>query len=67
MYHHVKELMYTVRVDTPDPKFGNMLLEQFGGDNGELAAAIQYSIQGLNCGNDQIGPSSRHRNEAHED
>src|SRR5688500_11963456 len=49
MYHHVKKLMYTVRVDTPDPKFGNMLLEQFGGANGELAAAMQYSIQGLNC------------------
>jgi manganese catalase len=49
MYHHVKKLMYTVRVETPDPKFGNMLLEQFGGANGELAAAMQYSVQGLNC------------------
>ena len=49
MYHHVKKLMYTVRVGTPDPKFGNMLLEQFGGANGELAAAMQYSVQGLNC------------------
>src|SRR6201992_1541764 len=49
MYHHVKKLMYTVRVDEPDPKFGKMLLEQFGGANGELAAAMQYSIQGLNC------------------
>jgi Mn-containing catalase len=49
MYHHVKKLMYTVRVDAPDPTFGNMLLEQFGGANGELAAAMQYSIQGLNC------------------
>jgi Mn-containing catalase len=49
MYHHVKKLMYTVRVDDPDPRFGNMLLEQFGGANGELAAAMQYSIQGLNC------------------
>src|SRR4051794_38506301 len=49
MYHHVKKLMYTVRVDAPDPAFGNMLLEQFGGANGELAAAMQYSIQGLNC------------------
>jgi Mn-containing catalase len=36
-------------VDEPDPRFGNMLLEQFGGANGELAAAMQYSIQGLNC------------------
>lgn len=49
MYHHVKKLMYTVRVDEPNPRFGNMLLEQFGGANGELAAAMQYSIQGLNC------------------
>jgi Manganese containing catalase len=49
MYHHVKKLMYTVRVDNPDPAFGNMLLEQFGGANGELAAAMQYSVQGLNC------------------
>lgn len=49
MYHHVKKLMYTVRVDAPDPRFGNMLLEQFGGANGELAAAMQYSVQGLNC------------------
>jgi Mn-containing catalase len=49
MYHHVKKLMYTVRVGVPDPRFGNMLLEQFGGANGELAAAMQYSVQGLNC------------------
>ena len=49
MYHHVKKLMYTVNVGEPDPRFGNMLLEQFGGANGELAAALQYSVQGLNC------------------
>ena len=49
MYHHVKKLMYTVNVGEPDPHFGNMLLEQFGGANGELAAAMQYSVQGLNC------------------
>jgi Mn-containing catalase len=49
MYHHVKQLMYTVRIGVPDPHFGNMLLEQFGGANGELAAAMQYSVQGLNC------------------
>jgi Mn-containing catalase len=41
--------MYTVNVGEPDPRFGNMLLEQFGGANGELAAAMQYSIQGINC------------------
>ena len=49
MYHHVKKLMYTVRVDEPDPKFGNMLLEQFGGANGELGPAcgcVQRSARG---------------------
>lgn len=49
MYHHIKKLMYTVSAGEADPRFGKMLLEQFGGANGELAAAMQYSIQGLNC------------------
>lgn len=35
MYHHIKKLMYTVHIGVPDPEFGNMLLEQFGGANGE--------------------------------
>jgi Mn-containing catalase len=54
MYHHVKKLMYTVRIGSPDPRFGNMLLEQFGGANGELAAAMQYSVQGLNTEDPQL-------------
>ncbi len=52
MYHHIKQLMYTVKVGTPNVGFGNMLLEQFGGANGELAAAMQYTIQGWNCVDD---------------
>ena len=49
MFYHVKELQFNARVEKPDPRFAAMLLEQFGGANGELAAAMQYSIQGLNC------------------
>lgn len=52
MYHHVKKLMYTVNIGAPDVRFGRMLLEQFGGANGELAAAMQYTIQGWNCVDD---------------
>lgn len=38
------------------------LLEQFGGANGELAAAMQYSIQGLNCEElGSKGPVDGHR------
>jgi Mn-containing catalase len=49
MYHHVKNLMYDVNVGEPDVRFGRMLLEQFGGANGELAAAMQYTLQGWSC------------------
>lgn len=40
--------MYKVEVGESNPAFGRMLLEQFGGPNGELAAALQYSVQGIN-------------------
>jgi Mn-containing catalase len=54
MYHHVKKLMFTVHVGEPEPRFGRMLLEQFGGANGELAAAMQYTVQGINCEDPKI-------------
>ena len=45
MFHHVKSLQFNARVSHPDPRFANLLLEQFGGENGELAAAMQYFTQ----------------------
>lgn len=45
MFHHVKDLQFNARVSRPDPMFANLLLEQFGGENGELAAAMQYFTQ----------------------
>src|ERR1700759_1177801 len=45
MFHHVKDLQFNARVSRPDPRFANLLLEQFGGENGELGAAIQYITQ----------------------
>lgn len=45
MYTHVKDLQFEVRVDKPDPRFATLLLEQFGGANGELKAAMQYFTQ----------------------
>jgi Mn-containing catalase len=39
--------MYTVRVGAPDPRLANLILEQFGGPDGELAAAMRYFTQGL--------------------
>jgi len=45
MFHHVKELQFKARVSRPDPRFARLLLEQFGGGNGELKAAMQYFVQ----------------------
>jgi len=45
MFHHVKELQFNARVSQPDPKFAALLLEQFGGANGELTAALSYFLQ----------------------
>jgi Mn-containing catalase len=49
MFHHVKELQFNARVSKPDPKFARLLLEQFGGGNGELKAAMQYFVQGFSA------------------
>jgi len=46
MFIHNKKMMHTVRVDAPNAKFAKLLLEQFGGPNGELGAALRYFSQG---------------------
>ncbi|SCC18484.1 Mn-containing catalase [Kosakonia oryzendophytica] len=53
MFRHVKQLQYTVRVSAPNPGLANLLLEQFGGPQGELAAACRYFTQGL--GDEDVG------------
>ena len=47
MFMHNKRLMYTVRVAEPNPVLASLLLEQFGGPQGELAAAMRYFGQAL--------------------
>lgn len=45
MFIHVKEPQFEVKVTRPDPRFATLLQEQFGGENGELAAAMRYFAQ----------------------
>ena len=47
MFAHNKRLQYTVRVSEPNPGLANLMLEQFGGPQGELAAACRYFTQAL--------------------
>jgi Mn-containing catalase len=47
MFMHNKRLQYTVRVSEPNPRLASMIIEQFGGADGELSAAMRYFSQGL--------------------
>jgi Mn-containing catalase len=47
VFAHNKRLQYTVRVSESNPGLANLLLEQFGGPQGELAAACRYFTQAL--------------------
>ena len=49
MFYHVKELQFNARVSRPDPRFASLLLEQFGGANGELAAPMRYFVQAFSA------------------
>jgi len=53
MFAHNKRLQYTVRVSECNPGLANLMLEQFGGPQGELAAACRYFTQAL--GEDDAG------------
>lgn len=47
MFIHNKRLQYTVRVAQPNPGLANLMLEQFGGAQGELSAAMRYFTQAV--------------------
>ncbi|MDM0032158.1 manganese catalase family protein [Variovorax sp. J22P271] len=53
MFSHNKHLQYTVRVSETNPGLANLMLEQFGGAQGELAAACRYFTQAI--GEDDSG------------
>jgi Mn-containing catalase len=47
MFVHNKRLRHTVQVAAPSPGLANLLLEHFGGPQGELAAACRYFTQAV--------------------
>lgn len=51
MFYHVKDLQFNARVSQPDPRFARVMLEAFGGANGELKSALQYFVQAFSCHN----------------
>ncbi len=51
MFYHVKDLQFNARVSQPDPRFARLMLEAFGGKDGELKSAMQYFVQAFGCHN----------------
>ncbi|MFX3617210.1 MAG: manganese catalase family protein [Sporolactobacillus sp.] len=45
MWYYDKKLQYPVRVGTCNPRIAKLLMEQYGGADGELAAALRYLNQ----------------------
>lgn len=45
MWVYEKKLQYPVRVSKCDPNMAKFLIEQYGGADGELAAALRYMNQ----------------------
>lgn len=55
MFFHKKELIHkAVNIDAPNPRYAQLLLEQFGGATGELSAALQYWVQSFHVENPGI-------------
>jgi Mn-containing catalase len=54
MFFHKKRTIHPVKVDAPNPRFAQLLLEQFGGATGELSAALQYWVQSFHVENPGI-------------
>lgn len=55
MWVYEKKLQYPVRVSKCDPRMAKLLLEQYGGADGELAAALRYLNQRYSIPDKVIG------------
>ncbi|MBD2411872.1 catalase [Nostoc calcicola FACHB-389] len=51
MFFHKKDPIHVVNVNEANPRFAQLLLEQFGGATGELSAALQYWVQSFHVEN----------------
>lgn len=45
MWKYDKKLQYPINIKKSDPKLANLIVTQYGGANGELAAALRYLNQ----------------------
>ena len=45
MWQYEKKLQYPVNIKTPNPKYAQIIISQYGGPDGELGASMRYLTQ----------------------
>ena len=45
MWSYEKKLQYPVNIKNPNPKYAQIIMEQYGGPDGEASAALRYLPQ----------------------
>lgn len=45
MFNYEKMLQYPVNIKNPNPKYAQIIMEQYGGPDGELGASLRYLSQ----------------------
>ena len=45
MWSYEKKLQYPVNIKNPNPKYAQIIMEQYGGPDGELGASLRYLSQ----------------------
>lgn len=45
MWQYEKKLQYPINIKNPNPKLAQIIISQYGGPDGELAASLRYLSQ----------------------
>ena len=45
MWSYEKKLQYPVNIKNPNPKYAQIIMEQYGGPDGEASASLRYLTQ----------------------
>lgn len=54
MFIYDKKLQYPVKIDRPNPRLASIIISQYGGPDGELAASLRYLSQRFSMPFDEL-------------
>ncbi len=54
MFNYEKRLQFPVKIKNPNPKYAQIIISQYGGPDGELAASLRYLSQRFSMPYDEL-------------